>query len=579
MVWSNDSPPPLQGVPIITDPHLERALGYKLAPPKDDVIYDDSKLPDWAGGDDPRLINLQITNAAVEIKACTGPGEARYASVYKAILAVEGGTSLTAKTKNQDDEVEDRSARLLSARFPVFRLLSQDQIISAVELDQDLLADKLIRFAAITHVIATYNDQIVKVSAGEIEQVPTFYLDRQDSDDTLDDQEWNPTGNFAGEAYTLNNIPDSPVRRDRYAAAQSRATELAARVRALEAAQPPNDPAADVNDQERNDRDTITKRLQALEADNESLKKKRRLDDDHEGTDPANPLSLTLDQTQRTAALRGKGVLCTDDMTIFYCKPVARAAVNGSFTGMLEKAYAHALGPAAHTGSFVMSVSKDETISFDKGVQIQTPVTILDYTMICKVLIASLTHWSPADAATIERHFIPMVIEADDRTSGDSQLLLIAVDLVMTSFISGAANGRDGGMPPVDSNLIEHAERLLSRNRSRAAREKTAKDELRASAKLANQSQHPSPAAPSNLKGFNFPKGSALVGPHTKLTTSKIPGAARERCNNHDNGRPCAFAYKNGNCPRLHLGPFGADKGKKQAAPAAAAAGPDPDSE
>ena len=570
MVWSNENPPPLQGVPIITDPHLQRPIGCKLAPPKD-AIYDDTKLPAWAGGDDPRLINIQITNAAIEIRNCTGPGDARYSSVYKAIIPVEGGSSFTAKTKNPDDEIEDRSIRLLAARFPVFRLLNQDQIISAVELDQDELADKLLRFAAITHVIATYNEQIAKVIADEIEQVPTFYLNRDDSDDSLDDVEWNPTGNFSGEAYALNDIPDSPVRRDRYTAALAQASELAARIKALEASLPTADHPGEVDNQERDDRDAISKRLRALEDENESLKKRRRLNDDNEGTDP-NP--VTLDQTLRTAALRQKGVLITDDVTIHCCKSVAKAAISGCFTGQVEKAYAHALGPAARTGTFVMSVSKDETISIDKGTQIQTPVSILDYTMICKVLVASLTHWSPADATTIERAFIPMVIEADDRCSGDSQLLLVVVDLVMASFISGAASGRPGGMPPVDSNLIDHAERLLSRNRSRAAREKVAKEELRAGAKLANHGLGSANTAPGHLKGHNFPEGTALVGPHTKLATTKIPGASRERCLNHDGGRPCAFAYKNGNCPRLHLGTFGADKGKKQPPPAAAAADP-----
>ena len=90
MVWSNTSPPPLRGVPVITDPHLQRPLGCKLAPPKDD-IYDDANLPAWAGGDDPRLINVQISNAAIEIKNCTRPGEVRCSSVYKAIISIDAG--------------------------------------------------------------------------------------------------------------------------------------------------------------------------------------------------------------------------------------------------------------------------------------------------------------------------------------------------------------------------------------------------------------------------------------------------------------------------------------------------------
>ena len=90
MVWSNTSPPPLRGVPVITDPHLQRPLGCKLAPPKDD-IYDDVNLPAWAGGDDPRLINVQISNAAIEIKNCTRPGEVRCSSVYKAIISIDAG--------------------------------------------------------------------------------------------------------------------------------------------------------------------------------------------------------------------------------------------------------------------------------------------------------------------------------------------------------------------------------------------------------------------------------------------------------------------------------------------------------
>ena len=281
MPWSKDVPPILPAGELQSDPHelVNRPKATKLAKFSDPVWH--LPLPAWLGGPDkdpdPRTVSLLITAAATSIEAEFNIGEIWWKDIYDAIIKHPDQAALSKSTKDIEHALDALAQRLLISRFPAFAVLSPGQIRTAAGFANLDLPNYLIRYAALTQVVATVNEQLLEVQSKEISEIPTFYLDR----DFFNEFDWGDA------SYQLSAIPATPLRESASARdANARAAGMVLELAALRDQEPAKDSRADLAKRSEEDARAVTERLllaakegssaqTPLDSDGRSFKKPR----------------------------------------------------------------------------------------------------------------------------------------------------------------------------------------------------------------------------------------------------------------------------------------------------------------
>ena len=570
MVWSNEHPPLVYGLTELPDgvtPIDGTKKTRKLEATKD-KIYTAAKyvdaVPTYLLQGDTRVVVMLIEACADMLEdGYIGEGK-KYETVYGAVLPLAGGKSTTAKTKGIASHVENICSAVLAARFPAFRMLTIDQVIHVLQLDTASDVQLVLTLAAVTHVVSAVNHYVRSfVNSGVA--VPLLFVTTAE----VVAKNWDLP---SGKTFQLGRIPESaqrPTREAGYADLAADNAALLAKVADLQRQQPAEDPPRAITENQTLDRAESTKIVvsavsEALEAERPSKKARTS---DGEGESPLNPaILLTLDQTARLAALNAPPGAIPDDFTAFggYSDKVFRAVASGQPQQVLQFAYVHISGNLADAEKFRIKVSDVTGDLVGTRSKQQSPLSQEDWVNTGRCLEASIRPWSPADANVIALNWLNTVVTAQERSDGDPKLVVVVVTDILVSYLIRAHRGLPGNWPVCDAAHVTEATRRLTQARKRALAEAELHREHRRRSKhkklkkgTRNPADRSADTIPGGHGGVKFPStGTARISPRTKLQRTKTSGA-RERCNNHDHGNACAFAYANGNCTRVHVGEFG----------------------
>ena len=558
MPWSNANPPKLPEHELTVCPHSDRTKSAKLAKFSDPVWA--MELPDWLlgppGGLDPRIVCLLFSAAAVEIEASLNAGHQSWSDVYDAIMRYPDQASLTKNTKDVEHSIDALVQRLTLSRFPSFSSLSPGQIRTAAGFANLNLPDYLVRHAAVTHVVATINEFLLKVASSEVTEVPLFYLQRS----AVDEHNWGD------DSYQISNIPATPMRESSSAvAANARAHLMSIELAALRAAEPPKDARSDLASRTAQDALTVAERLlgpaapslgRLPSAAEEGPAAKRARTDQGDSAFvfvPPDPLA-------RAASLRGPpGVNPLDSVSAYHDPAMVAKLQSGVWPGV-ESAFSVFTGSAAKPGNYTVTLDGNggdmQFVSRASGASV--PESPSDFSSVCKVIVANFATISPADADHLDRKLLSLMLSCSDMCDGDHVLLGAVIDLELKAYVYNFARGvPDCPLPDATERVYNHARRINRRNRERAARD--TRDRSRRQPAAPDDTHKPT--AKKGQPPFAFPtSGTATVGRRTKLVRTKAPGISREDCKNHRLGIPCTQAYATGDCARRHLGSFGAGR-------------------
>jgi len=540
-----------------SNPHelVNRPKTTKLAKFSDPVWH--LPLPAWLGGPDkdpdPRTVCLLITAAATSIEAEFSTGNIWWKDIYDAIIKCPDQAALSKSTKDAEHALDALAQRLLISRFPAFAVLSPGQIRTAAGFANLDLPNYLIRYAALTQVVATVNDQLLKVQSKEIPEIPTFYLDR----DLFNQFDWGDA------SHQLGTIPPTPLRESASAReANFRAAGMVLELAALREKEPAKDSRADLANRSEQDSIAVAERLSlsakeassaqsSLDSDGRPIKKSRVDTGD-------SPFAFVApDPLARAASLRGPpGVNPLDSVSAYHDPTLIAKLQSGVWPGV-DTAFAVFTGSAAKPGNYTVTLDGNggdmQFVSRASGASV--PESPSDFSSVCKVIVANFATISPADADHLDRKLLGLVLSYSDMCDGDHVLLGAVVDLELKAYVYNFARGvPDYPLPDATERVYNHARRINRRNRERAARD--TRDRQRRQPVAPDDTRKP--PAKRGQPPFAFPtSGTATVGRRTKLVRTKAPGISREDCKNHRLGIPCAQAYATGDCTRRHLGAFG----------------------
>ena len=256
MPWSKNDPPILPVSELQSNPHelVNRPKTTKLAKFSDPVWR--LPLPAWLGGHhadpDLRTVCLLITAAATSIEAEFSVGDIWWKDTHDAIIKCPDQAALSKSAKDVEHALDALVQRLLTSRFPAFAALSPGQIRTAAGFANLDLPTCLIRHAALTQVVATVNEQLLKVQSKEVPETPSFCLDR----DFFNQFDWGDA------ACQLSAMPATPLRESASARdANARAAGMALELAATRDQEPPKDSRADLANRSEQDARTVTERL------------------------------------------------------------------------------------------------------------------------------------------------------------------------------------------------------------------------------------------------------------------------------------------------------------------------------
>ena len=563
MPWSTANPPKLPEHELAACPHADRPKSAKLAKFSDPVWSMD--LPEWLmgppGGLDPRIVCLLFSAAADEIETSLNAGHQSWSDVYDAIMRYPDQASLTKNTKDVEHSIDALVQRITLSRFPSFSALSPGQIRTAAGFANLDLPSYLVRYAAVTHVVATINEFLLKVASSEVTEVPLFYLTRS----AVAEFDW---GN---DSYQISTIPATPMRESSSAtAANARAHQMSIELAALKAAEPPKDSRSALADRTAQDARTAAQRLldsapapggappapgdDRAEADRAAADRAAKRQRTEQGDSPF--VFVSPDPVVRAASLRGPpGVNPLDSVSAYHDPAMISKLQSGVWPGV-DNAFAIFTGSAAKPGNYTVTLDGNggdmQFVSRASGASV--PESPSDFSSVCKVIVANFATISPADADHIDRKLLGLILAYADMCDSDYILLGAIIDIELKAYVYHFARGtKDYPLPDATERVYNHARRVNRRNRERAARD------VRDRSRRQPGTPDKEPKTPKSSVAFPS-SGTATIGPRTKLVRTKAPGAPREDCKNHRLGIPCPQAYATGDCTRRHLGAFGSGR-------------------